>query len=146
MNIKEKTIDCGIIVGRFQLAELHNGHLELIQGVVDKHERVVLFLGVSPVLATQRNPLDFESRKQMILDKFPNVTVLYIKDIKSDELWSEKLDEQIADIISPTQTLALYGSRDSFINHYKGKYQTIELENEVYYSATDERRKTRIIR
>lgn len=141
MKIKTPDADVGVIVGRFQTSELHDGHLQLIQSVIDRHDKVIIFLGLSPIPGTTRNPLDFEARKQMILSAFPNVSVLYIKDVPDDKAWSKRLDEQIKDLITPTQSVVLYGSRDSFIPHYFGNFQVIELETPVYYSSTEDRRK-----
>jgi len=134
------TADVGVIVGRFQVHELHEAHLDLIQSVCNEHDKVLIFLGLSPLMVTQNNPLDFESRKQMILKEFPDVNVLYIKDVNADEPWSSKLDEQITDLVSPSQTVVLYGSRDSFISHYTGKYPCIELLQETYTSGTEIRK------
>lgn len=52
--------------------------------------------------------------------------------MKSDTAWSIQLDEKIADLISPKQSVMLYGGRDSFINYYCGKHKTEELAPEVY--------------
>jgi nicotinamide mononucleotide adenylyltransferase len=41
--------DCGIIIGRFMIHELHSMHIDLIQTVLDKHDRVIVFLGVAPI-------------------------------------------------------------------------------------------------
>ena len=139
-KVEAPKADVGVIVGRFQVQKLHEAHLKLIQSVCNEHDKVIIFLGLSPVRVTQNNPLDFESRKQMILDKFPNTIVLYIKDTKDDEYWSNQLDGQISDIVGPNQTVVLYGSRDSFINHYTGKYDTQELVQEVFVSGTEIRR------
>lgn len=129
----------GIVVGRFHADELHEGHLELLKSVCDKHPRVFVFLGLSPLLATKKNPLDFEARKQMILEKFPNVNVLYIKDVRDNEVWVKKLESQIEDI-SGVQEVMLYGGRESFIDPYikaGGKFPTTELESTRYVSATE---------
>lgn len=136
MKIKQSKVDVGVIVGRFQVHDLHEGHLQLIKGVVEDHHKVILVLGLSPFRGTINNPLDFESRKQMILEHFPDVNVLYIKDIESDKIWSEKLDALIGDLIGPRSTVMLYGGRECFIDHYHGKYPTCEIEQEVYISGT----------
>ena len=135
-----KTYDVGVIVGRFQVNELHSAHIDLIQSVCNEHPKVVIFLGLSPCLVTKNNPLDFESRKQMIIETFPQVIVLYIKDMKSDQEWSKELDTRIADVVSPTQSVVLYGSRDSFISFYSGKYETQELIQETYISGSEIRK------
>jgi bifunctional NMN adenylyltransferase/nudix hydrolase len=132
--------DVGVIVGRFQVHELHQAHKDLIQHVFDNHEKVIIFLGLSPLPVSFNNPLDFESRKQMILAEFPEAIVLYCKDTVSDEVWSRKLDEMIGDVLTPTQTVVLYGSRDSFISHYSGKFPTQELLQETFVSGSTTRR------
>jgi bifunctional NMN adenylyltransferase/nudix hydrolase len=76
----------------------------------------------------------------MLLEKFPNINVLYIKDQASDELWSKELDEKIGDLVGPNQTALLYGSRDSFIKYYTGKYATQELVQEVFVSGREVRK------
>jgi len=134
-RIKTQT-DVGVIVARFQVDQLTAGHLDLIETVIEENEKVIIFLGLSPLKATKNNPLDFEARKQMILDIYPDINVLYIKDCVSDEAWSKNLDSQIADLIGPESDVALYGSRDAFVKHYKGNHQTIELQQEVFVSGT----------
>jgi len=141
--MKEKSTpaaDCGVIVGRFHVASLHQGHRDVIQHVIDRHKKVIIFLGLAPVRVTRNNPLDFEARKQMILAEFPKVNILYIKDVPSDERWSKRLDEMIADVAGPTQTVMLYGSRESFIGLYHGRYPTTELEQETFISGTEIRK------
>lgn len=136
--MKEKTAsDVGIIVGRFQVPYLTTAHIELIDSVVANHPKVIIFLGLAPVLVTRNNPMDFETRKKMIQDKYPDVTVLYIKDMPSDDTWTKILDEQISDMISPNKNATLYGGRDGFISHYNGKFKTIELEAKQFVSGTE---------
>ena len=134
---KNKFADCGIIIGRFQVHKLTEAHFKLIETVLSRHKKVIIFLGVSgisPVPSTKRNPLDFEIRKQMLEEAFqPNSLIIsHIKDSKYDDVWSLKLDEKIGDLISPNQSVTLYGGRDSFIQHYQGRYKTEQLEPEVY--------------
>jgi len=133
--------DVGVIVGRFQVDELHEGHISLIKSIVESHPKVIVFLGLSPCKCTTRNPLDFEARKKMITDAFPNVIVLYIMDQYSDVAWSDSLDNQIKNIAGPQQSVVLYGSRDSFIKYYSGKYACAELEQTVFVSGTEIRKK-----
>jgi bifunctional NMN adenylyltransferase/nudix hydrolase len=136
MREVEKAYDVGVIVGRFQVPELHDAHVELIESVQERHDKVVLFLGLSEVRGTQNNPLDFEARKQMVLERFPEVNVLYIKDMYSDAEWSKRLDQQIEDVVTPNQSVLLYGGRDSFVELYEGKHPTRVLESERYLSGT----------
>lgn len=137
---RREQYDVGVIVGRFQVPELHEAHEQLIRHVCDEHGKVVIFLGLSPLLGTRENPLDFESRKQMLLEKFPHVTVLYIEDRHSDEVWSRKLDAAIEPVKTPSQSVVLYGGRDSFIARYEGKYPTRELLQDKFISGSELRR------
>jgi len=140
-SLSKPKADVGVIVGRFQVDELHDGHISLIKQIVNNHRKVIVFLGLSPCKCTVRNPLDFESRKKMFLEKFPDVIVLYIMDQYSDIAWSDNLDNQIKNIIGPKQSVVLYGSRDSFIKYYSGKFDTEELEQTIFTSGTEIRKK-----
>src|ERR1700746_2532342 len=95
MNKDINDKDVGVIVGRFQVNELHGAHRQIIDHVWKNHKKVIVFLGVSPVLTTKNNPLDFVSRKEMILQAYPSVTVMPIPDHPSDEEWSKELDSRI---------------------------------------------------
>src|SRR5208337_4934210 len=88
----------GVIVGRFQVHELHDGHLELFRQVKARHNRVIVFVGVAGARGTKHNPLDFETRKRMIQAKFPDFTVLPIADQMTDEMWSRVLDTKIGEV------------------------------------------------
>lgn len=140
MNEKIKG-DVGVIIGRFQCPELHEAHKELIQSVVDRHPKVILVLGLAPIKVPDiDNPLDLEMRRHVIHDAFPNILVAYIKNVRDDAHWSRKLDEVVNDHLSPTQSAVLYGSRDSFIKAYSGKYPTVELESKRIISASEIRK------
>lgn len=141
MKEKSNTTDCGIVIGRFNLHTLHSAHKDLIQSVLDRHQRVIVFLGLAPIKNTLNNPLEFRHRKAMLEEEFPDVEVHYIDDNRSDQVWSTNLDKQITKWLNPGQTATLYGSRDSFLKCYHGKYPTCELEATTFVSATEVRKK-----
>lgn len=140
MQPTEKQYDVGVLVGRFQVHELHNAHRELIKYVCDRHDKVIIFLGLSPLSVSTNNPLDFEARKQMILAEFPEANVLYVKDLNNDRAWSHVLDDNIANLVAPGQSVVLYGGRDSFISHYTGNHPTQELTQTTFYSGRAQRK------
>lgn len=140
-NLKQTPADVGIIVGRFQIHELHEAHRDLIDSVQNMHNRVIIFVGLSPLRNTPTNPLDFNTRKRMIQETYPEIEVYYVEDNPSDELWSKSLDKQIEKWTKPYQTVMLYGSRDSFIPSYFGKYPVTELSSTKYISGTEIRRR-----
>lgn len=140
MKLKDPA-DVAVIVGRFQTDILHDGYRNLIDSVIKEHQKVIIFLGLSSIKCSINNPLDYESRRKMINSEYPDINVLYIKDINCNHLWSKSLDNQIENMTGPNNTICLYGGRDSFINSYTGKYNTSELKQEVFISSSIIRKK-----
>ena len=138
-NINPSDYEIGVIMARFQVHELHEGHIKLIDKVCSHHKKVIIFLGVPIIGNTKSNPLDFASRRAMIQERYPNTIILPHKDQRYDQKWSENLDAEIKMPFGEL-TAVLYGSRDSFIPHYKGKYPVIELITDVFYSGTEVRK------
>jgi bifunctional NMN adenylyltransferase/nudix hydrolase len=137
MKTAEKKYDVGVIIGRFQIHELHREHRNMIDEVISRHKKVIVFLGCSPALSTKRNPLDFTTRKVMMEEAYGNKisAILPLHDMKHDDRWSKQVDEKIREVF-PLGSVVLYGSKDSFIPYYSGKFDTCELEPENYISAT----------
>lgn len=139
-----KAGDVGVIVGRFQVHRLHEAHVALIRSVLDSHRQLIVVLGLSRARVTTANPLDFESRKRMILDTFRvdahRISVFYINDEPSDDVWSARLDGLIEGGVSTAQKVVLYGGRDSFVARYKGAFKTEILEPDVFASGTELRK------
>ncbi len=131
--------EVGVLVARFQTHQLHKGHRELLDFVGKSHKKVIVFLGIAPVKVTRVNPLDFFTRKKMLEKDYPGFTVLPIKDLNSDKVWSDYLDSKIKEICD-MESVTLYGSKDSFIPYYKGRYPIIELEHSHNISATEIRK------
>lgn len=126
----------GVIVGRFQVPELHQGHRYVIETVRKLHTNCVVILGGPEGGPDARNPLTFPMRQAMIVSEFPDVTVLYVQDVSSDGLWSEHLDFLIGQAF-PVGKVRLYGSRDSFVPHYSGQWPTTEIAPVLGVSGTD---------
>lgn len=129
-------MEIGVIIGRFQTPFLHEAHINLIESVIRKHKKVIILLGVSVLRGTFRDPLDFQTRALMIRDRFPEAIISHVTDNRSNEAWSKNVDNVIDTLKSPIDSPILYGSRDSFIPYYSGKYPTKELDSDVVMSAT----------
>ena len=135
----KKDSSVGCIVGRFQVSELTVGHKELFDSVINRHQKMICIIGLSPICCTKSNPLNFEARRKMVSEEYPNIQVVYIKDMPDDKLWSKKLDDIISTHTPPGSNVILYGSRDSFMGHYHGKYPVKELLQESFTSGTADR-------
>lgn len=144
MKTVEQRAEIGVIVARFQSPFLHDGHIEILNAVSGAHPRTIVFLGLSQLKCTFRNPYDFATRRAMVQEKYPDVEVNYIEDVGDNELWSKNLDRLIAKCVAPGHKVVLYGSRDSFIKAYSGKYPTIELVPSKFISASEIRKEAGI--
>lgn len=125
----------GVIIARFQTPYLHEGHRNLIESVKARHNKLVIVLGVSPVLGSRRNPLDFHTRERMIKKAYNDLVVLPLPNHPLDLKWSENLDQLLANTF-PGSKFRLYGSRDSFIPFYNGKIETEQLPETGAHSST----------
>jgi bifunctional NMN adenylyltransferase/nudix hydrolase len=96
-------------------------------------------LGVPHVEATFENFLSYTEREHMIKEKYPNVVCLPLKDERDDKVWDDKLDSLITLPFGKENDFTLYGSRDSFLKTYKGKFNGFELEDLFNISATEVR-------
>jgi bifunctional NMN adenylyltransferase/nudix hydrolase len=138
-NLDVKKFPIGVTVGRFQVKELHEGHIGLLDTICANHKKVIVFLGIPAGDAGKKNPLDYNTREAMIKALYPNVVCLPQKDNRSDEVWSDNLDHLIE--LTFGEDAILYGSRDSFLPYYHGKHKTIELTPKPFLNGTEIRSK-----
>lgn len=130
MGHNSNDTNVGVIVGRFQVPDLHEGHIWLIEHALAAHRQVVVFVGVPPRQFSKNNPLNYATRERMIRAAFPDVTVMPLLDRATNEEWSEKLDESIEIVTMKTGTATIYGGRNSgAIKGYKGKFKPCEVDS-----------------
>ncbi len=154
-----KPTGVGVIIGRFQVADLTRGHDELLNRVARKHDKVVVLLGTSAKLSTKENPLGYESREQLLrvhwaetIGKNTNKKLIIapLPNRATDNLWSKQIDVLLENLLGPMVPRTLYGGRDSCLSHYQGRQtcgdlrsdEEIELEKpfEEDGSATEQRK------
>ena len=140
MKVKEERTTLGVIIGRFQTHDLHDGHVELIDEVIARHKSVLILLGsTAGVLVTRNNPLDYHTRMLMIQERYPSLMILPLHDMPSNEDWSRSVDSRVTDV-HPIGTVTLYGSRDGFMPYYSGRFPVVELDpTQPLLSATQVR-------
>ncbi len=130
----------GVIMARFQGSKIHAGQAQLINDVLAIHSKIIIVLGITNSEADNSNPMDYATRELMVKAQFPTAVVLPLKDINDDHIWSARLDALIS-IPYGELSAVLYGSRDSFLPHYKGKHATIEFIPELPDNNTEHRKK-----
>jgi bifunctional NMN adenylyltransferase/nudix hydrolase len=127
-------LSVGVIIGRFQVAELHPGHRKLFEVVLARHKRVLVLLGIPAWRGGIKNPLDYKTREQMIRSYYPSVTVSYVGDRQTNEEWSKDVDKAIRHLY-PLEKIVLYGGRGGFTDHYSGIFPTIETLEDPLFDA-----------
>lgn len=143
-NLLKERKGIGVIVARMQVPYLTESHKATINTVLDRHKRVIIFLGVSQDPIDFKNAYPFDFRKEMIRYTFgdnKNLNILPLPDKKNDNKgWVETLDSLIDSLLVSGEDAVLYGGRDSFIPYYKkdnGKFQCVELTPKDYDSGTE---------
>lgn len=136
-----KPADIGVIIGRFQVPFIVGGHQTILTEVAKNHARVVVLLGCTTALGDKRDPLDFPTRQRMIQEVVPQSVVLPIMDCPGDDdAWSRGVDALIRTSF-PLGSVIIYGGRNSFIPHYSGDYNTMEVPDSGHFpTGTDIRR------
>ncbi|MDP3956929.1 MAG: adenylyltransferase/cytidyltransferase family protein [bacterium] len=129
----------GVIVGRFQVPELHAGHRYLVETVIEQCDHVLVVLGLAKIVS-ERNPFSQEARAALFRTLHEKIRLAEIADHPSDEEWSNALD-QIIIAHFPDADVTLYGSRDSFLLVYSGRFKTMHLPPVPAPSGTDIRKK-----
>jgi bifunctional NMN adenylyltransferase/nudix hydrolase len=121
------SLGTGVIVGRFQVYDLNEAQLELIESVKAAHDDLLIFLGSSPAPSDQ-NPLEFPLRAEMFLNRLgEDVNIFEMPDHPDDRIWSQELDRLIMSAHTPNPVV-IYGTKEGFVDRYSGKYRAEELE------------------
>lgn len=137
-----------VIVGRFQVPMLTNGHDWLLRKAIVDYDKVLILIGDTKVQPNgyyrldSHDPYPFALRKTIInefietefsqKDKSKVIGIYRFEDVGNVELWNKKLDEFLdklsIEFSEPTEFVML-GSRDSFVIRYSGKNSVCVLES-----------------
>lgn len=127
----------GVVIGRFQVPHLHQGHIALLAEVRALADLVVVLLGVSRLDGrTPENPLTFTQRASL----FDRCIVLPLFDEPTNEAWTAQLDALLG-LMYPDAAITLYGGRKSFAEAYAGRYpvETLTFQPAVTDEGTQQR-------
>lgn len=141
--------DLAVIVGRFQVPRLTEGHEDLIDYAAKLAPKLFVVLG-SPQEGVQResDPLP-ESYRRALIENYSkrkgyDVIIGQIQDIPgSNEAWSALLDQLIGTVARGSRNVVLLGGRDSFLTRYTRRlYKRIEVpSSNQYISGTENRQR-----
>jgi bifunctional NMN adenylyltransferase/nudix hydrolase len=115
----------GAVIGRFQVDQLHFGHMLLLLEARSRHDKLIVFIGDRNTPPTATNPLSFQLRQAMIKAFMPDAIIVRLWDHPSNEVWSKELDELVN---LYTNDVTFYTGRDSFKPYYSGKFEVVSLD------------------
>ena len=120
----------GVLVGRFQVPQLHDGHLAIINHVAGSCDETCILVGrcKTPNL---KNPLPYAAVAAMIRKDYEfaygqgRLHIHGLSDIPGNDLaWSHRLDSML-NILFPDYSIRLYSGRDSFKASYHGRHRPV---------------------
>jgi len=126
-----------VIIGRFQTPYLHKGHLRLIEEAKSISDDVLIFIGCTAAVGTDKNPLDYITRVNLFYKAgaLSNPMILALDDCPSDKDWSDSIDKHI-DYLGYTEAIILGGRDNSIQDSYSGKHQIKIIDAYGNHSAT----------
>jgi nicotinamide mononucleotide adenylyltransferase len=123
--------EIAVVIGRFQLPELHGGHRAIIEYALRVGKEACVLVGVSPV-ATLKNLLPYSAVEQMIRAEYQgyyNDRLLHIhplQDCPNEDLqWSMNIDRFLEQLF-PNCNIVMVSGRDSFKPYYHGKHRPVK--------------------
>lgn len=109
----------GVVVGKFQTPFLTESHIELLEYVSKKYDKILVVIG-SNQIRTEIDLYSFNARTTMISEIIKtNIMFDSIIDVFNKEIWSNNLDK-ILSKYKNEYSITLCGGRDSFLNSYVG--------------------------
>lgn len=129
----------GVIIGRFQTPHLTDGHLKLFEEAYKNHDQILILIGVSDAIGTDKNPLSYQCRDHLIHSSLPDnwqFRTGMLRDCpSSDKDWSNSIDSIIEQ--EGYEDAVIYGGRDNSIQgYYKGKHRVKIIKAHSDCSAT----------
>lgn len=129
--MKKDSKTLGVIIGRFQIDKLHEGHVKLIQTVSSLHKNFIILIGTTDQ-QTADDPLDFANRFYLFNNiKYKSIGICELPNYEDDKDWSKKIDSIISNFFCIRKSLngkaKIYGARRNSLKAYTGKHQTVSL-------------------
>jgi bifunctional NMN adenylyltransferase/nudix hydrolase len=136
-NVSKNT--AGIFIGRFQ--PLHNGHIEIINKMIQEVDHPVIIVGSASGPRTPLNPFTFQERVKMLQDVFgKQITIYGADDYKyQDNDWLVRINT-IIDTVKrfhsvESEDVAIYGYRKDDSSQYLGWFPAYKYKEVVGQSA-----------
>lgn len=129
----------GVIIGRFQVDYLHEGHMCLLKTASKASDEVVILVGTQPQKPLDsRDPLPFTVVKDMLTaycveNGIRLRAVVELPDQPTDKQWSEKVDKRIAML---GEHATIYTGRSDTMRGYSGVYTVNHIHANGLHTIT----------
>lgn len=138
-NYRNPLKKLGVFIGRFQ--PLHKGHEVIINKMISETDQQLLLIGSCNNTGTVRNPFTYEIRKDIIKQKYPNVSTEPLNDyLYNDAQWFTKVRYIIDAYSSNNNTsVVLYGHTkpDNLYLSWFKDFEYVEVDPEFSISGTE---------
>lgn len=121
-----KPYDVGLICGRFQT--FHKGHEKLINTGLMLCDRVLILIGSAQEYGTERNPLNINTRTNMLKTVYgdnPNIMIYGLSDMTNENdicpEWGKYLLDNVDRYIYKNPEVMIYGNDESRSNWFDKK-------------------------
>jgi bifunctional NMN adenylyltransferase/nudix hydrolase len=114
----------GVVVGRFQVDDIHKGHKALLSYANSRCDQLLIFIGVADQKYTDCDPLPFAERRHMLHEHFPQSIIMPILDHPDDRVWSANLDLVISSYEADS---VIYAGSNEFKAHYTGTTSVVTV-------------------
>lgn len=139
-------MNVGVIVGRFQVPFLTEGHLDLIKHVLNENDTVIIVIGETKnKVRNEKNLFSVNFRKELLYVQLQNyydrISIVSLEDRDSDKEWDDALDELCSWRMVTGTNIRMYGNRDSFLRTYNGIFTKHEYHPKIHTSGAEIRKK-----
>jgi bifunctional NMN adenylyltransferase/nudix hydrolase len=112
-----------VVIARFQVPELTEGHVHLLNSARIGTDDMLVLLGVPAVPGRKKHPLSYQMRAAMVAEhqtEGRHAVIAPLPDIPNDDVaWARQVDSLIRSLF-PFHEVTLWGSRDSALTTYIG--------------------------
>lgn len=131
-----------VIIGRFQTPYLHKGHIKLIEEAKSISNDILILIGCTAAVGTDKNPLDYKTRALMFYEAgvLSNPIIQPLHDVPSDKDWSDQIDEWVR-VLGYKEAIILGGRDNSIQGSYSGKHEVKIIEAYGDHAASTLRKK-----
>lgn len=140
----------GILIGRFQVPEPHEGHRFLVRQIQRECDEVLILFGSANRPRSVKNPYTYLERMRAMKQHFPRVSVAPLNDYKySDAQWMADVAATIThmcvqiglELDVPVDTIepVLYGHHKDGNDylHWFPQYQYVNINSDIDISGTE---------